>query len=105
MAKKMTRMRAELRRLLAGERTAEAAAEAERLLAEYRREEAAVRRPVPTAEELAEARRQEEAAKWRRVIAKRRGGGMGSVIWSPGAGRGRESGSVTYMRRQSPWRG
>lgn len=107
----MARLRAELRRLVAGERTPEAAEEAARLVAEYRREEARARRPAPSAAEVAAAERREENRRWQRTLAKigRGGGAMSTVVWSPGGREGepasvRENEQKTYLRRASPWR-
>jgi phage-related minor tail protein len=80
VTERMRAIRDELRRLAAGERTEEAAAEAKQLLVEYGREQLAAGRPEPTAEERAAAERAEEDRRWRKVMAKRGGGGMSRVI-------------------------
>lgn len=101
---------ARLRELLAGPRDETAAVEARRLVEEVRQD-----RPVPAAEVQVRPRRREagpesEEARWRRVIAMRRGGGgMSRVIWPGGGGRDGESvwtaqnEAKTYLRRSSPW--
>lgn len=107
----LSQIRAELRRLVAGERTEESAVEAARLVEEYRREEARARRPAPSAAELAAAERREENARWQKTLAKigRGGGAMSTVVWSPGGREGerasvRENEQKTYLRQASPWR-
>ena len=107
----MARLRAELRRLVAGERTEEATEEAARLVAEYNAAQARKRRPEPAAEEVAAAKRREEDRRWAKTLAMigRGGGAMSTPIWSPG-GRDhepawtRQNEAKTYARRQSPWR-
>ena len=106
----LSQMRAELRRLVAGERTPEAVEEAARLVEEYRAVQARPRRSAPSAAEVAAAERAEERAKWARTLARigRGGGAASTVIWSPG-GREREPAAVrenerrTYARKSSPW--
>lgn len=98
---------AKLRDLLLGDRTEAAAEQAERLLDELEADRrAAVKRPAAGVVEA-----DDEAAKWRRTLARigRGGGAMSARIWNPGVGREREPASVrenerkTYARKSSPW--
>lgn len=85
---------ARLRDLLAGERTAEAAVEAERLLAELGDGEKMPPTPgAPVDEEVEERRR------WARLV---RRGGMSQRVWYPGP----PSGDSKALVRDSfnPWR-
>ena len=103
---------AKLRSLLAGERTEAATVEAERLLAELGDEGEQKRPPTRAARPAVD----DEAARWRRVIAMRRGGMGSAVVWDPArdvqrrAARGpesawtRENEQKTYLRNWSPWR-
>lgn len=107
----LSQIRAELRRLVAGERTEESAQEAARLVAEYRAAQVRPRRPAPSAAELAAAERAEEDRKWRRTLAKigRGGGSMSTSIYRPGGREGerpsvRRNEQKTYLRQASPWR-
>jgi hypothetical protein len=87
-------IRKRLRDLLAGERTEEAAEEAERLLAELGDGEKRPPTPAAPVDEEAEERR-----RWARLV---RRGGMSQVVWHPG----RPSGDSKALVRDSfnPWR-
>lgn len=89
-----TELVARLRSLLAGERTEEAAEEAERLLAELG--DGGKKPPTPAAPVDEEA---EERRRWARLV---RRGGMSQVVWYPGP----PSGDSKALVRDSfnPWR-
>lgn len=97
-------IRARLRDLLLGDRTEAAAVEAAQLLDELEADRrAAVKRPAAAAVEV-----DDEAAKWRRTLARigRGGGSMTQVIGGPsGRGSGRAPHVSGLVRDNfSPWR-
>lgn len=100
---------AKLRDLLAGERSAAAAVEAEEILAELEAEKSprpGQARVTPAGESVTPAE-DDEAAKWRRLLTRiGRGGSMSAVVYAPGSAAGRRTEHVNGLVRDSfnPWR-